>query len=62
MIRDVMMRPVAAAAAAAGQPVAAAAGRLISDPLNVELVEEFELTSKIQIQRMSEKLVIGPKI
>jgi hypothetical protein len=39
-----------------------AAGRLISDPLNVELVEEFELTSKSQIQKMSEKLVINPKI
>ena len=55
------------AAAAAGEPAAAAAagvagkGPLISDPLNVELVEEFELTSKTQIQRMSEKLVIGPK-
>ena len=53
-------------AAAAGEPAAAAAGvagkgPLISDPLNVELVEEFELTSKTQIQRMSEKLVIGPK-
>ena len=52
--------------AAAGEPAAAAAGvagkgPLISDPLNVELVEEFELTSKTQIQRMSEKLVIGPK-
>ena len=55
------------AAAAAGEPAAAAVagvagkGPLISDPLNVELVEEFELTSKTQIQRMSEKLVIGPK-
>ena len=55
------------AAAAAGEPAAAAAagvagkGPLISDPLKVELVEEFELTSKTQIQRMSEKLVIGPK-
>ena len=54
-------------AAAAGEPAAAAVGGvagkgpLISDPLNVELVEEFELTSKTQIQRMSEKLVIGPK-
>ena len=53
-------------AAAAGEPAAAAAGvarkgPLISDPLNVELVEEFELTRKTQIQRMSEKLVIGPK-
>ena len=53
-------------AAAAGEPAAAAAGvagkgPLISDPLNVELVEEFELTSKTRIQRMSEKLVIGPK-
>ena len=42
-------------AAAAGEPAAAAAGvagkgPLISDPLNVELVEEFELTSKTQIQ------------
>jgi hypothetical protein len=58
----------AAAAAAVGEAAAAmavedeAAKRpLISDPLNVELVEEFELTSKTQIQRMSEKLVIGPK-
>lgn len=47
-----------AAAAVAG---VAGKGPLISDPLNVELVEEFELTSKTQIQRMSEKLVIGPK-
>ena len=54
--------------AAAGEEEKAAAvagvagkGPLISDPLNVELVEEFELTSKTQIQRMSEKLVIGPK-
>ena len=52
---------------AAGGEVAASVagvagkGPLISDPLNVELVEEFELTSKTQIQRMSEKLVIGPK-
>ena len=47
-----------AAAAVAG---VAGKGPLISDPLNVELLEEFELTSKTQIQRMSEKLVIGPK-
>jgi hypothetical protein len=37
---------------------AATTAPLISDPLNIELVEEFELTCKTQIQRMSEKLVI----
>jgi hypothetical protein len=44
-------------------PVAAAAvtGTLISDPLKIKLVEEFELASKTQIQIMSEKLVVGPK-
>jgi hypothetical protein len=40
---------------------AATTAPLISDPLKTELVEEFELTNKTQILRMSEKLVIGPK-
>jgi hypothetical protein len=41
--------------------VAAAAGPLILDPLNVDLVEEFELNSKTQIQIISEKLKIVPR-
>jgi hypothetical protein len=40
---------------------AATSAPLISELLKTELVEEFELTNKTQIQSMSEKLVIGPK-